>query len=110
MARRLAHVRVSSSALLVGGKELEGCGDGDCGAGNSVGASSGPPREAVVGWASDGDGRDYGASVRVARVGAVAGAASPCCADAKHTSCSSNSAIKSNRAGVLVSQARRRRR
>jgi hypothetical protein len=28
VARRLAHVRVSSSALLVGGMELEGCGDG----------------------------------------------------------------------------------
>ena len=95
MARRLAHVRVSSSALLVGWKELEGCADDDCG------ASSG------VGWASDGDGREYGASVRVALVGAVAGGATSCCADAKHANCSSDSAIKSNGAGV--GQARRGR-
>ena len=90
MARRLAHVRVSSSALLVGWKELEGCADDDCG------ASSG------VGWTSDGDGREYGASVRVALVGAVAGGATSCCADAKHANCSSDSdsAIKSNGAGV----------
>ena len=95
MARRLAHVRVSSSALLVGWKELEGCADDDCG------ASSG------VGWTSDVDGREYGASVRVALVGAVAGGATSCCADAKHANCSSDSAIKSNGAGV--GQARRGR-
>ena len=89
MARRLAHVRVSSCDLLVG------CGDGD-GDGDSGGG--------------DGDGSEYGAKVSAARVGAVAGgsdAVTPSgCADAKKANCScSRSAISANKAGQ---EARRR--
>ena len=78
MARRLAHVRVSSCDLLVG------CGDGD--------------------------GREYGAKVSAARVGAVAGgsdAVTPSgCADAKKANCNcSRSAISANKVGQ---EARRR--